>query len=102
MALRRLIIGEAVDLLDVGCQIELAPFCYGRCVGNGRRVVAEEGCHLGRRLDVELVVRASFAVGFFERFVVLYSRKRIVKAVTLPNVVVDVVGGREADAEIAA
>ena len=61
---------------------------------------AEQVLDLLRGLEVELAVRTQGGAGFFQRLLLAHCGEHVVQAMTLADVVVDVVGGNVVEAEV--
>ena len=85
------VVGKAV--VEVAGEVEGATVGDAQGSGDGLRTAVEEGVHLGGRLEVELVVGAALAVSVFQRLALLDGHQAVLQAMTLRDMVVDVVGG---------
>ena len=83
---------------QVRAQVEMTPFRHLKGVGDGLRHLAEESLHLGRGLQVEMVVGPQMRQGLVDGDVETSGDQGVLETGTLRGMVVDVVGGHQRNA----
>ena len=97
-ARRDRMLGEVVS--QVPGQVEVAPLGYMQGVPDGLGAALEQGRHLGGGLEVEVGVGPPLPVGLLQAPVVADGHQGVLEAVSLGDVVVDVVGGHRGHAHL--
>ena len=103
IALRRVSLGHGrirQGVAQVSAEVEMTPFRHLKGVGYGLRHLAEEPIHLGRGLQVEMVIGLQMGQGLVYGDVETGGDQGVLEPGTLGRVVVDVVGGHQRNAGI--